>query len=728
MKRLFALCGFTYLFVQIATFYVFKELGWVIAVIAVLAGVLTLIFAKSKYFKSTVCVACITAVLAGSVFCLYSDLYYTPKVQEYSNQQVLVKAQLTEEPHKAYGVYYYQLNSQKIDNKDAKCKMLLKSVYQIDMEVFDYITFTETLEKCDNNGYLSKGVLYLVNAGYDFDYGVTKCTDKPLYSLAIEARKAMKHAIDVLMPAEIADLSKAIAIGDRFSVEEDLKSDFRKTGVSHFIVVSGLHLVIVSEFVRRILSVISRRNRYVEGVGTILAILAFMAVTGFGASALRAGIMMIIFLVARMIFVKSDSINSLGIAVLVMCVPNPFAVGDIGLLLSIFATLGILMFARKIEYFICPKINLKFKYVNKAVIYIIKTMSVTASAFVFILPITLLAFNSFSIMVYLATLVISPFVSILIICVLVSSILFYCGVLSVFAYPFAFVASVIAKIIISVVEFLSNFKFALIYIESIYVVLFLSACAVLIGIALLFRDYKNKLNYSAVMIVIVLLVGFCVNMLPKADVLQIISAEKGTTVMINSPKGNAVLSCGGSASKTMEVLENIAVKGKDISYLTVADNSKISSRYASDILREFDCSAVLLYDNDKTNEEVYRNAKSAEVLMTFTENETAQTQLWDKGTVNLVNIEGNTWQFVNYNGYRVLIIPQKANCIDIPDEYKTAEIIISPICPENYHLLKCHTFVYTGSKEDVSKYTSCFAQISQEIATTINQNITFTLE
>ncbi len=728
MKRLFALCGFIYLFVQIAVFYICQELAVVIAVLAVLAGVITLIFAKDRYFKKTVCTACIVSVLSGIIFCTYSNYYFEPVSEKYNNQEASVYAQLIEEPHKSYSMYYYQLKAEKINNKSENLKLLLRSAYEIDMEVFDCINFTSILEKCQNNGYLAKDVVYTVDTGYDFDYEVAKSTNKPLYAVAIEARKVMKHAIDVLMPSEISELSKAIAIGDRFSVNGDLKSDFRKAGVSHFIVVSGLHLVIVSEFVRRVLRKAFRNNRYIECFGTIAVIFAFVALTGFGSSVLRAGIMMIIYMLGRLMFRKADSINSLGFAVLCLCVPNPFAVGDIGLLMSIFATLGIVLFATPAEEYVCSKIDFKYKIINKTLNYITKALIVTASAFVFILPITLLAFNSFSLVVYLATILISPFVSVLIVCILIGAILFNLGFLSVFAYPFAFVACVICDLIIFVVKILSQFKFALIYIESIYVILFLSACGILVAIALLFKNYKYKLKYSAVMIAVLVLVAFCINLLPKADTLQILSAEKGTTVLIDSAKGTAVLSCGGSSSKTTDVLESISTKGNDISYLTIADNNKTSSRYASDILQEFDCFAVLLYDNDKTNEEVYRNSKSADTLLTFTENETAQTQLWDKGTVNLINIEGNTWQFVNYNGYRILIIPQKANCIDIPDEYKTAEIIISPTCPENYNLLKCHTFVYTGAKEDVNKYTGCFAQISSEIATTINQSVTFTLE
>lgn len=728
MKRLFALCGFVYLFVQIALFYVCKELAYVFTVIAVVAGVVTLIFSKDKYFKNTICVACVVSILSSVIFCSYSSWYFNDVLSKHNNQEAEVFAQLIEEPHRSYGMYYYQLKTETINGKNESYKILLSTAYEIDIEVFDYFTFTNVLNECKNKGYLSKGFIYSVNAGFDFDYQITKSTNKPWYFYIIELRKTMKQAINTLMPAEIAELSTAIAIGDRFSINENLKDDFRKTGVSHFIVVSGLHLVIVSEFVRRFISLITRQNRYAECFGTTAVIFAFVALTGFGSSAIRAGIMMIIFMFGRLVFRNADSLNSLGIAVLLLCVPNPFAVGDIGLLLSVFATLGIILFAKKAEDYLCPKINLKFNRLNRIAIYVVKTLIVTASAFIFILPVTLLAFNSFSPMVYIATIFISPVVSVFIISVLLSAILYSIGFLSVFAYPFAFVACVIGRFVIFVVNVLSQFKYAVVYVESVYIVFFLFVSGILIAVALLFENYKRYLKYSALITALLIPFIFIISIFPKADTLHITYSGKGSTVFIKSSEGTAVLSCGGSASKSFEVIESLAVKGKDIDYLTIADNNKTSSRFAGVILEEFDCFNVLLYDNDKTNEEAYRNSKNADTVITFSENQTVHFKLWNNGTVDIINIDGNSWQFVNYKGNKILIIPQKADSEDIPKEFRTADYIISSNCPENYNLLKCHTFVYTGLKEDMEKYISNFDLISEEIATTIDQSVVYTLE
>lgn len=724
MKRLFALTGFVYISVQTAAFYVSPILALIVAAVGALAGIVFLFLIKDKYKKKTVCTACITAVIAGLVFYVYSQAYFIPEQTVYDNKEVTVNAQLSEEPHKSYNTYYYELTAKSVNGKDENFKILLKSATQLEIEPFDYITCTATLEKCDNNYYMAQGFLYTSYASYEFDYDTERPESLPPYSLAINVRNAMESTLDILLPERLASFSKAIALGDRFSLDTDTRADFSKTGISYIIVVSGMHLAIVSSFVIALLSKIFK-NRYVTYIGTVLTVMSFMAVTGFLASVMRAGIMIIIYLFGKMIFYQADSLNSLGFATLCLCVHNPFAAGDIGLLLSVSATLGIILLSNKINNFAIEK--LKSEKLKLFLNYPVKILSLTLSAFLFTVPITLLAFGTFSPIVFVASLIITPVVGVLVICILICSILYCTGLLSVLAYPFAFVICVISGFIIFVVNVLADLNISTIYISHINAVIFLSASAILIAMALIFKDYKHKLKYSFIMIGLVALTGYAVSFLPKSDKLEIINTNNGTTVLLDTYKGLAVLSCGGELAKTNDVISGIAQRNSEINFLSVLDNNKQSSAYASGILEEFDCLSVLLYDTDRTNEETYRRARECDEVMTFSENQSVQAELWKDVTVNAFNIEGNTFEYISSEDYSILIIPQKADCTDIPENYLTADIIISSACPENYQMLKCDTFVYTGDEEKLSNYTRSFATFSDKIATTVNDNVTITL-
>lgn len=729
MKRLFALVGLIYLAVQTAAFYTCKELGIVCVIPAFVTGLLCVIFVKDKYKKKTFCSACAAVIAAGLVFYFYSAYFYMPLQNTYDGQEVQLRARLVEEPHKSYGVYYYELAGEKINSNETGVKILLKSTNQIDLEPFDYIECTVTLEKCDNKYYISKNYVYLANADYEFDYNVIPADDYPPYYYAIKARQSMKNALEVLMPERLASMSKAIALGDKFALDSSIRADFAKTGMSYLVVVSGLHLAIVAAFATAVLRKIFR-SRYITSFGTILIIIAFMAVTGFASSVVRAGIMLIIIIFGRLILYEHDSLNSLGIAALFLCVPNPYAAGDVGMLLSFSATAGIVLFSEPLSEFVLSKTvpKIKLKIIKRVFEYTVKTLSVSFSAFIAILPVALLAFHSFSPIVLLASVIITPFVSVLIICILLCSILYYTGIFSVLAYPFALIACIINSFIINVVRLLADLKFSVIYVNTVDAVIFLSGTAVVIALALLFKDYKTKLKYSVFMIVIMIFAGWSTSVLPKADNLHVLKAGEGTTALLESSKGLAVLSCGGSARETTNVIEEIALSNFDISFLAVADNNKTASRFASQILEEFDYASVLLYDTDRTDEEVFRKAHQADALLTFSENQTAQCVLWNEVKADFLNVDGSTWEYVKSADYSVLIVPEKGNCNDIPDRYKTADIIISSACPKNYNLLKCGIFVYTGNEETLKEYTGCFAEISNQIATTINDNITIPLK
>ena len=103
-------------------------------------------------------------------------------------------------------------------------------------------------------------------------------------------------------------------------------------------------------------------------------VMIYMALTGFTSSVIRSGIMMIIYLIGKEFFYESDSLNSLGIAALFMCLPNPYASGDIGMILSFSATLGIIILYPVLSDYVLKKTeNCRFFKLN-AIKYVLKTI------------------------------------------------------------------------------------------------------------------------------------------------------------------------------------------------------------------------------------------------------------------------------------------------------------------------------------------------------------------
>lgn len=107
-----------------------------------------------------------------------------------------------------------------------------------------------------------------------------------------------------------------------------------------------------------IFAVVFRRKRIGAGV-SIIALLVFMAVTGFSPTVVRAGIMQIIFLIGLMIFRSPEPFNSLGFSVLVICLLNPYSCADFGFLMSVGATFGIFCASERIKTNIIERLQQK---------------------------------------------------------------------------------------------------------------------------------------------------------------------------------------------------------------------------------------------------------------------------------------------------------------------------------------------------------------------------------
>lgn len=135
----------------------------------------------------------------------------------------------------------------------------------------------------------------------------------------------------------------AMVTGDRNRVDPYVRSQFQLAGVSHILVVSGLHLSLIAAMAGAVCRRLFR-NRGIAVLGTLLCVFAYMLLVGMTVSVVRAGVLVVLALVAPLLDRTADSYNSLGLALILLLAFNPYAACDLGLLLSFAATLGVLCF------------------------------------------------------------------------------------------------------------------------------------------------------------------------------------------------------------------------------------------------------------------------------------------------------------------------------------------------------------------------------------------------
>lgn len=144
-------------------------------------------------------------------------------------------------------------------------------------------------------------------------------------------------------PGAGSDLLRGMLLGDRRGLTGgDVEEDFRVSGMSHLLAVSGLHLGLVALGFGRTLRAL-RASRPLQAFGVVAGGVAFAALTGFQPSTTRALAMVVVAWLAALSGRRGDGIAGLSVAVCCMLVWQPMAAFSISLQLSVAAVGGLLV-------------------------------------------------------------------------------------------------------------------------------------------------------------------------------------------------------------------------------------------------------------------------------------------------------------------------------------------------------------------------------------------------
>ena len=156
---------------------------------------------------------------------------------------------------------------------------------------------------------------------------------------------ALSRALRGGMEENTGGVLAAMAAGDKSHLSSALRSAYRGAGLSHVLVVSGLHVTIFCGLLdalprrERERSRAYRRARSLLRAGTALLL---VGITGVTPSVLRAAVAVWISSLGVWLGGPADTLTSLGAAGVLMCLGNGYAVCDVGFELSFAAVLGTL--------------------------------------------------------------------------------------------------------------------------------------------------------------------------------------------------------------------------------------------------------------------------------------------------------------------------------------------------------------------------------------------------
>ncbi len=192
-----------------------------------------------------------------------------------------------------------------------------------------------------------------------------------------------------------AGLISSIAFGYSECLDDEDKDYMKSFGIIHAISVSGLHVAIVYSVLKRFLGV---------KIGLIATII-YVLFTGSNYSSIRAFLMLSTLELSYLLKRNNNSISALSISGIILLLMRPYAVFEISFHLSYLATLGIILYNKKLNY--------KFYKLPKV---LRNTLSISLSAQIFTFPYLILVFKDFSVNFILGNLFLMPFINLIVIC------------------------------------------------------------------------------------------------------------------------------------------------------------------------------------------------------------------------------------------------------------------------------------------------------------------------
>lgn len=256
-----------------------------------------------------------------------------------------------------------------------------------------------------------------------------------------------------------SSLARPIVFGGQKGLEQAIRDDFQKVGLTHIMAVSGFNVSILAVVVMAMLLALGlSRGRAFYVAVIFLAV--YIILVGLPASAMRAGLMGFLVLWALKLGRLNKIINSLVLSAAVMLLINPKILrDDVGFQLSFLAIAG-LVYVYPLFEAIRQKIKLpKLKGVSDAIL-------ITLAAQVFTLPVLAYNFSQISLIAPLANLAVLwvlPLLTVLILTALPLS-----AVLPGLSFIFFLPSLILTKYILIAVKYLAKIPYSYLEIDYLW--------------------------------------------------------------------------------------------------------------------------------------------------------------------------------------------------------------------------------------------------------------------
>ncbi len=350
----------------------------------------------------------------------------------------------------------------------------------------DRISFSAEIAEITDSGtfaaksyYSAQGIF--VRCSDISDISVTKATGiYAIYGEMRDLRDQLTTTFCSYVGLDEGQLLSSMLCGTVDSLDSGVRSSLNRSGIGHLLAVSGIHVSIVAAVVAFLLKLL-RAPKVVTFLASEAVMGAFVVFSGMRISAVRAFIMMTVYLFASIVRREYDAEASLGVTILVMLMVAPYSVAQRAFLISVSGVLGVSVFM--------PAVVKAFGLKGCWSHLVLSTVCVYFSCF----PVMTFFFEEISLVSILTNIVLTPFCTVALVLSLIFAV---CGCPAALAVLIE-IAGVIARWVIDICEFISDLGFTYVTIKYATVPLVVVGLTVAVVLVLIFIKSVRKTAFSA---------------------------------------------------------------------------------------------------------------------------------------------------------------------------------------------------------------------------------------